>query len=64
MRTFGKILGRILLILVVVIGLLYFLGPREKIDTIITFDNNSINDNIDQYLKIAESSYLDITPGT
>ena len=64
MRTFGKILGRIFLTLAVLIGLLYFLGPREEIDTIITFDSNSIDDNIDVYLNRTESSYLDITPGT
>jgi esterase/lipase len=64
MRTFGKVLGRILLTLVIIIGLLYFFGPREKVDTIISFNHNSIGNNINLYLEEQESAYSDITPGT
>lgn len=64
MRLFGKILGRILLILALAIGLIYFFGPREEIDPIISFTPEVINEDIDLYLAKQEEKYSNITPGT
>ena len=64
MRLFGKILGRILLILALAIGLVYFFGPREEIDPIISFNPEVINEDIDLYLAKQEEKYSNITPGT
>ena len=64
MRTFGKTLGRILLTLIIAIGLLYFFGPREPYDEIISFNNSNIGTDIDLYLEDQEQVYSDITPGT
>ena len=64
MRTFGKTLGRILLTLIIAIGLLYFFGPREPYDGIISFNNSNIGTDIDLYLEDQEQVYSDITPGT
>lgn len=64
MRLFGKILGRILFVLALAIGLIYFFAPREEIDTIITFNSELINEDIDLYLAKQEEKYDDITPGT
>ena len=64
MRTFGKALGRILLTLIIALGLLYFFGPREPYDEIISFNNSDILTDIDLYLEDQEQVYSNITPGT
>ena len=64
MRLFGKILGRILFVLALAIGLIYLFAPLEEIDTIITFNSELINEDIDLYLAKQEEKYDDITPGT
>ena len=64
MRVFGKILGRILLTLIILSVLIYFFGPREEIDTHITFNPDVLNEDIDLYLANQEKKYKDITPGT
>lgn len=63
MRTFGKWLGRVLLALIVIIGAIWFLVPREPVDTEISFDASILGDDLDAYLATSEASFDDITEG-
>ncbi len=50
-------------IIAVLLGLTFMFGPREKADLTITFDPNSISDDLDTYLAKSESRFTDITLG-
>lgn len=63
MRRFGKFLGRLLLALIVVLVAIWFLGPREPVDTQISFDPSAMGDDLDAYLTAQEARFDDITPG-
>ncbi|MEM7439219.1 MAG: alpha/beta fold hydrolase [Pseudomonadota bacterium] len=64
MRAALRWLRNIVVLLVVVIGGLWLFGPREPIETEITFDASGIGDDIDAYLTERESRFTDITAGT
>lgn len=63
MRGLGKWLGRLLLVLVVAAGALWFFGPREPVVTNVDFDAARIGADVDAYLAGVESGFDDITPG-
>lgn len=63
MRSFGKWLGRLLLLLIVLLAGAWLFGPREPVDTTISFDPAAIGDDPDAYLAAQESRFDDITPG-
>ncbi|KAG1647717.1 Mycophenolic acid acyl-glucuronide esterase, mitochondrial [Nymphon striatum] len=63
MQVFGKWLGRVLLLLLVVGAGLWFFAPREPVDTVISFDSNALGDNLDEYLSVSEGEFDDITEG-
>ena len=54
MRTFGKWLGRILLVLVLVVAGLWLLGPREPVVTSVAFDPAVLGDDIDAYVEVVD----------
>ncbi len=64
MRTFGRVLGRLLLLLVLVGLLLWFWGPFEKISVVPNFKTAAIGVDVDAYFANRESRFDDITPGT
>lgn len=61
MKRFLKWLGVVLLL---VIGGLWLVGPREPVDTVISFDPSVIGDDIDAYFAAREAKFEGITPGT
>ena len=63
MRGFGKWLGRILLSLIVLGLVIWFLVPREPVDTEITFDPASLPEDLSAYLAESEARFDDITEG-
>ncbi|MCY4335421.1 MAG: alpha/beta fold hydrolase [Litoreibacter sp.] len=63
MRRFGKWLGRVLLGLAVALAAVWFLWPREPVDTEITFDPRVLPENLDVYLEQTEARYDDISNG-
>lgn len=63
MRRFGWILGRLLLALIVVGGLIYWFGPREEVDLNPSFDSRKFGEGVQVYFESIESSFDDITPG-
>jgi len=63
MRTFGKWLGRSLLGVVVLLAAIWFLWPREPVDTKVSFDPRILPKNLDVYLAKAEETFTDITEG-
>lgn len=64
MRRFGKALGRVLLLIVLVLGGVMLLGPVQKLDPGITFDPAGIPPDLDAYLAATEAKFPDITPGS
>ena len=63
MRTFGKILGRILLALIVVGGALWMFGPYEQVDLATDFDESQLEGGVQAYFDAAEARFDDITSG-
>ena len=59
-----KLLGRLLLGLIGLIGALWIFGPREPVDTNVTFDQVLNPQDLDTYFQTQESKFTDITPGT
>ncbi len=64
MRRFGWVLGRVLLGLVLVGGLVYAFGPREQIDLHPRFDPRKFGEGVQVYSESTEAAYDDIVPGT
>ncbi len=64
MRSFGKWLGRILLVLILGIAALFTFGPREPADVVARFDPAVIGDDPAAYFAQQEATFDDITPGT
>lgn len=63
MRRLGRILGRSLLLLVVVLGGLWVFGPYEPAPLRSDFDALVIGSDVDAYLAGQEAKFDDITPG-
>lgn len=63
-RALGRFLGRIIVILVLLVGAAFLFGPREEVDTGIAFREEALPDDLDAYLAGEEARYPDIVPGT
>jgi len=63
MRTFGRWLGRVLFIIFLAIGSVWFLAPEEPVDRIISFDDSVLPKDLDTYLATEELAFPDTTPG-
>lgn len=63
MRTFGRWLGRMVLILILALLALWYFGPYEPIKTDVTFDADAIGDDVDAYLAGQEARFNDLRPG-
>jgi len=63
MRSFGKWLGRVLLVIVVAGVALWLLAPREALDPRVTFDAAALPDDLDTWLATREAVFTDITSG-
>ena len=63
MRWFGKMLGRVLLILVLCIGALWLFGPYEDATLTPSVDAAVIDADLDAHFAKVEGVYDDITPG-
>ncbi|PTX56462.1 esterase/lipase [Litoreibacter ponti] len=63
MRRFGRIMGRVLLVLVLVCLAIWTFVPREPVDTEISFDSSVLGDDLDAYLARTEAQFDDITEG-
>ncbi|NOD62881.1 MULTISPECIES: carboxylesterase [unclassified Ruegeria] len=63
MQRLGWLLGRFLLALIVVGGLLYWFGPREEVNLRPTFDSRKFGEGVQVYFESTESAFGDIVPG-
>ena len=63
MKTVLKWTGRLVLVLLVGVGLLALLGPREKVDLSAGFDASLLGDDIDAYFEREEAKFSDIVEG-
>ncbi len=63
MRQFGRILGRVLLGLILLGGLIYFFGPREEVDLKPEFDPRKFGEGVQVYFESIESAFDGIVPG-
>jgi alpha-beta hydrolase superfamily lysophospholipase len=63
MRRLGIWLGRVLFVLVLLLGALWAFGPRDRLDRTITFDPAGIPADIPAWLDQRELTFSDITPG-
>lgn len=62
-QSFGRLLGRMLLVLALLAGALWMFGPVEPVDGDITFDESGLPRDLDAYLRASELQFPDITPG-
>ncbi len=63
MRRFGWVLGRLLLALIFIGGLIYWFGPREEVNLHPRFDPRKFGEGVQVYFESTESAYDDIVPG-
>ncbi|WP_170400033.1 alpha/beta hydrolase [Ruegeria arenilitoris] len=63
MRRFGWVLGRLLLVLIVLGGVIYVFGPREQVDLHPRFDPRKFGEGVQVYFESTESTFDDIVPG-
>jgi pimeloyl-ACP methyl ester carboxylesterase len=62
MRTFGKWLGRVLLMIVVLGVGLWVVGPYEPVDVNTKFDQTQLSDGVQAYFDQSEAAFSDIRP--
>jgi alpha-beta hydrolase superfamily lysophospholipase len=63
MRSFGKLLGRVLLILIALVGTMWFWPPATGV-TPPRFDAGTLPEDLDGWLDARESVFTDLVPGT
>lgn len=63
MRRFGKLLGRVLAGMAILVATLWVLGPYEKADLGSQFDPAQFNNDLDRYFAQQEALFEDITSG-
>lgn len=64
MRTFGRFLGRLLLVVGLCVGLAIVFGPYEQVFLTPTVQYADIGTDVDAYFAGQEARFEDITPGT
>ena len=64
MRKVGKVLGRVLALLVVVGVALWIFGPYEEVDLDASFDPTAFGEGVQVYFETAEAGVDGIYPGT
>lgn len=64
MRRFGKVLGRLLLLVVALAAAVLVFGPVDRLNPAITFDPAAIGPDPEAYLAASEARFADITPGS
>ncbi len=62
MRRFGRILGRILLVLLALFAAAWALAPVEPVDRVIAFDAAAIGPDIQAWLDRSEFQLADLNP--
>ncbi|SDD14502.1 alpha/beta hydrolase [Ruegeria marina] len=63
MRRPGRFLGRVLALLLLAGGLVWWLGPYEKVDLAAGFEPRRFGEGVQVYFESVESRFSDITPG-
>lgn len=63
MQRFGWVLGRLLLVLLVAGGVIYWFGPREEVNLNPEFDPRKFGEGVQVYFESTESAFDDIVPG-
>lgn len=63
MRSFGRWAGRVLAFLLLTIGAVWALAPRDALNPAITFDPGALPGDLDGWLATREAVFSDITPG-
>ncbi|MGI9367391.1 MAG: alpha/beta hydrolase [Ruegeria sp.] len=63
MRRVGRVLGRIVLVLIVAGGLIFWFGPREEVDLNPSFEPRKFGEGVQVYFESIESAFDDIFPG-
>lgn len=64
MRRVGKRLGQVILTLILFLGVVWVVAPREPVDTTITFETSLDAESVDAHFAEAEAAFPDIVPGT
>ena len=64
MRKFGKWLGRLIILLVLIVAGAWAFVPQDPVDRTISFDAATVGPDIDAWLAAGEKAYPDIVPGT
>ena len=64
MRRFGKWLGRLIILLMLIVAGAWAFVPQDPVDRTISFGAASIGPDIDLWLADREKAYADIVPGT
>lgn len=62
MRRFGKGLGRVLAVIIVICAGLWIFGPYEPVDLKAEFEPRKFGEGVQVYFESVESRYDDITP--
>lgn len=63
MRVVGWVLGRLLLVLLIVGGLLWWFGPYEEVDLNPSFEARKFGEGVQVYFESVESQFDDIVEG-
>ncbi|KUJ85604.1 hypothetical protein AVO45_01010 [Ruegeria marisrubri] len=63
MRALGRLLGRILLMVLIAGGALWWFGPYEEVDLHPAFEPRRFGEGVQVYFESVESRFDDITPG-
>lgn len=64
MRKLGRLIGRVLLVLIGIGAAVWWLGPYEKVDLGARFDARKFGEGVQVYFESIESAFDDIRPGT
>ncbi|TCL08986.1 esterase/lipase [Shimia isoporae] len=63
MRTFGKFLGRLIVLLILVAGAMWIFGPYESISVEPTISEADVDADVEAYFAAQEARFTDITEG-